>query len=97
MVVVPTGKILPSGTPLRAILTRRRCRLLSPFRVVFQLRPRRKSSRRARIYRHVCRSVENRRDRVVNSDRDCAAALVNGAALPSPESRTVNWKLSGPL
>jgi hypothetical protein len=98
MVVVPTGKLLPAGTPLRAILTLPALSVAiavpscasvttAPHVVapapVFTVTFAGAFTTGATVSFTVIETV--------------AAALVNEAAVPSPASRTVNGKLSGPV
>jgi hypothetical protein len=98
MVVVPTGKTLPAGTPLRAMLT-------PPALSVAVAVP---SCASVTTAPHVVAPAPVltvtfagafRTGRTVSLTviETVAAALVNDAHCRRQASRTVNWKLSGPL
>src|SRR5215212_345515 len=98
MVVVPAGKMLPGGTPLRATLT---LPVLSAAVAV----PRSASLTTAlhEVAAAPVLAVTFAGAVIVGATvsltviETVASALVDGAAESSPLSRTVNLKLSGPL
>src|SRR4030095_15403749 len=98
MVVVPTGKIFPDGTPEREILTPPALSLAVAVPRVASLMNKPQSDAPAPVFNVMFAGAV-----IVGATvsltvmETVASALVRGAEAPSPESRTLNLKLSWPL
>src|SRR5215213_639389 len=98
MVVLPTGNTFPAGTPLRAILTLPALSVAVAVPSCVSVTTVAQAVAPAPVLTVTFAGALITGATVsLTVIETVAAALVNGGAVPSPASRTVNRKLSGPL